>query len=150
MSSSASSTPFHSITLCVQNWIEMENNKITLILVLLFLSTISGSNITNISKDGKIIPWKKSQHKYAMFWRCHSLLGLVGTCFNSFILYLFVREALKKINRENNEFDTNSLQAGLTKMGTRLARSRTRLVKARARSLTIASQLPLKSEIELE
>ena len=74
----------------------MENNKITLILVLLFLSTISGSNITNLSEDGKIIPWKKSQHKYAMFWRCHSLLGLVGTGFNSFILYLFVREAVKK------------------------------------------------------
>mgnify|MGYP001223883025 CR=1 FL=1 len=67
-----------------------------LLFILMVGSTGAGNNY-----DGSRVKRKKSEHQMAMAWAINPIFGLIGTCLNGFILYMFYTERqtfIKPIN----------------------------------------------------
>ena len=69
----------------------------TILLLILMLDEISAAG--NDSSSG--FEKRKSDHRMALAWAFNPIFGLIGTCLNSFILYMFYTERqtfIKPIN----------------------------------------------------
>ena len=65
-------------------------------LLILMLGQISASNNSSSGFEKR-----KSDHRMALAWAFNPIFGLIGTCLNSFILYMFYTERqtfIKPIN----------------------------------------------------
>ena len=67
-----------------------------ILLLMLMLDEISASK-----NSSSVFEKRKSDHRMALAWAFNPIFGLIGTCLNSFILYMFYTERqtfIKPIN----------------------------------------------------
>ena len=70
--------------------------RLCVLLLILVIGSISAGNNSSSSFEKK-----KSDHRMALAWAFNPIFGLIGTCLNSFILYMFYTERqtfIKPIN----------------------------------------------------
>ena len=72
---------------------EGRHRLVTLVLLLLLSRTVS----QNVTGSGH----QKSQHKFSSWWPLLSSIGVLGTIFNSYVLYCFISERNNMVTSVN-------------------------------------------------
>ena len=49
-------------------------------------------NLSRFSSDNAHLPTEKRKHRFSTIWCFQSVVGVIGTFFNSFVLYVFYNE----------------------------------------------------------
>ena len=76
---------------------EGRQRLVILVLLLLLSRTVSQPSLTNVTRPRH----PKSQHRLSGWWPLLSSIGILGTIFNSYVLYCFISERNNMVTSVN-------------------------------------------------